>query len=291
MAAPTGPTVRRMQLGWELKRLRDKAGFTLVEAVDGLTFSPSKLYRVENGVTALPKVADLRELLDRYGVTDDGDVQYLVDIHRDSLKRGWWAQYRNIMPSGMATLVGLESGARTIRVWQPDVVYGLLQTERYAREMLLAAKLVEETTTEFVERSVQLRGERKELLIRQDHPVELWAILDEAALRRIIGGVDVMREQYEEITRLAALDNVTVQILPTGTVTYRSSTNFTLLEFGGPLPTIVQTDVADGGSNLSDKDTTAWKFSRRFDALRAGALAPGETPGFLHRLAREISRE
>ncbi|MDT0320472.1 helix-turn-helix domain-containing protein [Streptomyces millisiae] len=287
MAAPTGPTVRRMQLGWELKRLRDKAGFTLVQAVEGLTFSVSKLHRVENGLTALPRVEDLRELLDRYGVTDEDDVQFLIEIHRDSLKRGWWAQYRSTMPSGMATFVGLESGARSLRAWQPDVVYGLLQTERYAREMFLAAKPVEETTTEFVERMVQLRVERKELITRQDAPVALWAILDEAALRRVIGGPEVMREQYEEINRLAALDNVTVQILPSSTVTYRSSFNFTLLEFEGRLPTVVQADAPEG-STVNDKDTTVWKFTRGFDALRAGALSPGETPMFLQRLAREI---
>jgi transcriptional regulator with XRE-family HTH domain len=286
MAAPTGPTVRRMQLGLELKRLREKSGFTLPEAVSGLTFSHSKLYRVENGLTALPKVADLRELLDRYGVTDEDDIQYLVEIHRDSIKRGWWAQYRNTMPSGMAVYVGLENGARTIRSWHPSVVHGLLQTERYAREMLLAAKPVEEMTTELVERTIQLRMERKSLLTRDNDPVELWVVIDEAALLRVVGGPEVMSEQYEEITRLAALDNVTVQILPTSTATYRSSFNFILLEFADPLPKVVQTDGAEG-ANVSDKDTTVWAFARRFDALRAGALAPSETPQFLRRLTRE----
>lgn len=287
MAAPTGPTVRRMQLGWELKRLREKNGFTLAQAVNGLTFSTSKLFRVENGHSALPKVADLKTLLDRYGVTDEDDIEFLVEIHRDSLNRGWWSHYRSTMPSGMATYVGLESGARAIRAWQPNVVLGLLQTEHYVREMLLVAKPVNEATTEFVERAVQLRMDRKSAITRKDSPVELWAILDEAALLRTVGGPQVMREQYEEIARLAALDNVTVQILPTRTATYRSPENFTLLEFGTPLPTVVQTDTAEG-SNVSDKDVTVWTFTRRFDALRAGALSPGETPQFLNQLAREI---
>ncbi|MGP3968937.1 helix-turn-helix domain-containing protein [Streptomyces sp. 6N223] len=287
MAAPTGPTVRRMQLGWELRRLREKNGFTLAQAVDGLTFSTSKLFRVENGLSALPKVSDLKTLLDRYGVTDEDDIQFLVEIHRDSLNRGWWSHYRSTMPSGMATYVGLESGARAIRAWQPNVVLGLLQTERYVRELFQAAKPVNEATTEFLERGVQLRMDRKSVITRKENPVELWAILDEAALLRIVGGPEVMREQYEEIARLAALDNVTVQILPTSTPTYRSADNFTLLEFGAPLPTVVQSDIVDA-SNVSDKDTTVWAFTRRFDALRAGALSPGETPEFLNRLARKI---
>jgi hypothetical protein len=96
-----------------------------------------------------------------------------------------------------------------------------------------------------------------------------------------------MREQYEEIIRLTKLDNVTVQVLPMDGATYRSSFNFNLLEFESPQLTVVQTDGPEG-SNVSDKDTTIWAFTRRFDALRAGALAPGETPTFLHRLAGEI---
>ncbi|WP_173405631.1 MULTISPECIES: helix-turn-helix domain-containing protein [Streptomycetaceae] len=276
-----------MQLGWELKRLRERCGFTLAEAVSGLTFSVSKLHRVENGLTALPKVADLRMLLERYGVDDEEDIAFLVETHRDSLNRGWWAQYRSTMPSGMAMYVGLESGAHSIRAWQPSVVLGLLQTERYARELFTTAKPVHETTTEFVERGIQLRIERKQILTRREKPTKLWAILDEAVLRRVVGGHDVMREQYEEIIRLAALDHVTVQILPLDAVTYRSASNFTLLEFTTPLPTVVQSDGLDG-SNVNDKDVTVWAFSRQFDALRAGALAPSETPKFLHRLAREM---
>jgi transcriptional regulator with XRE-family HTH domain len=288
MAAPTGPTVRRMQLGAELRRLREKVNFTLVQAVDGLDLSTTKLYRVENGLTALKSVAELRVLLDRYGVTDEEDIDFLAEIHRDSLNRGWWSQYRSVMPSGMAMYVGLETGSRTVRAWQPSVVLGLLQTERYARQMLQTAKPVEEHTTEFIERNIQLRMERKEHLTRKGSKLELWLVLDEAALRRVIGDPDVMREQYEEIIRLAKLDNVTVQILPLAGATYRASFNFTLLEFEAPLLTVVQCDMPDGGSNVSDKDTTVWAFTRKFDALRAGALAPGETPTFLHRLAGEI---
>lgn len=276
-----------MQLGWELKELRDKAGFTLAQATDGLTFSSSKLHRVENGLTGLPKVQDLKDLLDRYGVVDEEDVAFLVDVHRDSLNRGWWSVYRSVMPSGMSMFIGLESGARSVRAWQPDLVYGLLQTERYAREMFQTAKSVEETNTEFVERHTQIRMQRKEVLTRKHGPLELWAILDEGALRRVIGGADVMREQYEEIVELSRLDSVTVQILPSNIPTYRCSYNFALLDFGAPLPAVVQSDAADG-SRLGDKDTEIWGFTRRFDALRAGALAPGETVAFLQRLSREI---
>ncbi|MFI0774031.1 helix-turn-helix domain-containing protein [Streptomyces sp. NPDC021212] len=276
-----------MQLGWELKRLRDKAGFTLAEAVDGLTFSTTKLFRVENGLSALPKAADLKALLDRYGVEDEEDIDFLMQIHRDSLNRGWWSVYRSVLPSGMGMHIGLESGARTSRTWQPNVVFGLLQTDRYARELFQSAKPVEETTTEFVERHIQIRMERKKALTRRDNPMELWVIQDEASLRRVVGSPEVMREQYEEIQTLLRLDNVTVQIVPMATPAYRPHTNFNLWEFGSPLPSVVQSDAVDG-SDISDKETTIWSFSRRFENLRAAALAPGETPAFLQRLAREI---
>lgn len=290
VAAPTGPTVRRMQLGWELKRLREKAGFdTRAKALEGMRISESKLYRVEKGYTTLQAAAELKDLLTRYGVTSDDDVDFLVEIQRDSLKKGWWAPYRSTMPSGMVTFVGLEYGAHAIRAWQPSVVYGLLQTENYAREMFLAAKLVEETTTEFIERNVQLRMERKARLEHGDlgKPLNLWLVLDEAALRRVIGGPEVMREQYAELIRLAQLDNVTIQILPMSTATYRSGFNFALLDFEAPLPTVVQEDVTEAVSG-SDTDTTVWAYSRRFDALRAGALPIGETPKFLNELSREM---
>jgi len=214
-------------------------------------------------------------------------MEFLVDIHRESLNRGWWSVYRNVMPSGMALYIGLETGARSSRAWQPNVVFGLLQTERYAREMFLSAKPVHENTTEFVERNTQIRLERKRALHRKVDPLELWVIQDEAALRRVVGSPEVMCEQYEEIQRLAQLDNVTVQILPMNIATYRSASNFSLMDFGVPLPTIVQIDAAQG-TEINDKDTTVWSFSRRFDALRAGALAPSETPTFLQQLAREV---
>ncbi|PNE43496.1 DNA-binding protein [Streptomyces noursei] len=288
MAAPTGPTVRRMQLGLELETLRKRAGYTnLKDVVEGLAISESQYRRVENGTSAFRRHSDLVTVLKKFGVTSKEDVDLLVDIHRDSLNRGWWSTYARTMPSGMAMYVGLEDGAKTIRGWQPNIIFGLLQTEPYARAVFQSAKQVEEKTTEFVERGVALRMERKELLTRDNAP-EFRAILDEAALRRVMGSADVMREQIKHLAELAALENVTLQVLPMNTPTYRCQNDFTLLEFGAPLPTIVQMDMVDGGSNISDKDTEVWTFSRRFDALRDGAIPVGETPKFLHQLAREI---
>ncbi|MEU3032799.1 DUF5753 domain-containing protein [Streptomyces incarnatus] len=187
-------------------------------------------------------------------MTDKNDIDFLVSIHRDSLNRGWWSTYARTMPSGMAMYIGLEDGAKAIRTWQPDVVLGLFRTEEYARAVFEVGKPVEERTTEFVKKGIRLRMERQEIITR-DNPVEVRAILDEAALRRVMGSSQVMREQMDRLCELAALDNVTIQILPLANPTYRHPFDFTLMEFDDRILTVVQMDTVDGTSTLSDKDT------------------------------------
>ncbi|MEW2625795.1 helix-turn-helix transcriptional regulator [Streptomyces sp. NPDC048106] len=289
MAAPTGPTVRRVQLGKDLERLREQAGFSstakAVKHMPGI--SDTQLYRVERGTSAFRRATDLEAVLKVYGVENQDDIDFLVGIHKDSLNRGWWSTYSRVMPSGMAMYIGLEDGAKAIKAWQPDVVFGLFQTEAYARAVFESSKLVEERTTDFVEKGIRLRMERQEILTREN-PVEIRAILDEAALRRKTGSQKIMREQIERLLDLAAMDNVTIQILPLDTATYRANFDFTLMEFDGGIPNFVQMDTFDGASTISDKDTEVWLFTRRFDALRDGSLPVGQTPKILHQLSREI---
>lgn len=288
MAARRGATFRRWELGKELRRLREKADLTIQEAAEGFGFSDTKLGRVETGHNSLPRVTDLEKLLDRYDVTDIDDRDALLTLHRDSLSPDWWTPYRSAMPSGMPMYVGLEMEAHVMRAWQPYIVFGLLQTEAYARAMFTTAKPVEETTTEFVEYNVRLRMERRALITREDDPMELRVILDESALRRIVGGPEVMRDQYEEIATLNALDHVTVQILPQSLATFRADGNFAVLDFDGQMAPVVQADMP-GTISVTDKEREVWKHNRRFDAMREGALAPAETARFLKELARELT--
>ena len=286
MAARRGTTFRRRELGKELRRLREKTGITILEAAKGLGFSEAKLSRVETGNNSLPRVADMEALLDRYGITDIDDRETLLTLHRDSLTRDWWTPYRNVLPSGLHTFIGLEMDARAMRAWNAQVVFGLLQTENYARAMFMTAKPVDETTTAFVEDNTRVRMERKHVITRQDDPLELRVVLDESALRRVIGGPEIMREQYEAIAELCGLDNVTVQVLPQSLATYRAEDNFIVLDFDGDLDSVV---VLDNSTNsYTDKKGEAWKHNRRFDAMREGALPPTETPRFLKELAREL---
>lgn len=287
MAAKRGPTFRRRELGKELRRLREKTGLTIQEAAAGLGFSDTKLGRVETGHHSLPRVEDLAKLLDRYGVDEIEGRESLLTLHRDSLSRDPWIPFRDVMPSGMPMYVGLEADALEMRAWQPMYVFGLLQTEAYVRAQFMVAKPVEETTTAFVDNHVRLRMERKQLITREDNPLMLRVVLDESALRRRIGSADVMLEQYAEIERLAALDHVTVQILPQPLATYRADVNFAVLDFDSPVDTIVQSDIP-GTITVTDKPRDVWMYNRRFDNMREEALAPSGTAEFLHRLAREI---
>jgi hypothetical protein len=193
------------------------------------------------------------------------------------------------MPSGFSISVGLEGDAKVLRVYQPDVVFGLFQTAGYARAMFECAKPVDERNTEFVERNIEIRMRRKEAITRSERPVEVHAILDEAAVRRVYGGPEVMREQYEHLADLAALEHVTVQILPMGQPVYRCHQNFTLMEFEPWLPTVVSVD-GFSSCNITDKDTEIWAYRRRFDAMRAEAGGPREAREFLKRAARELEQ-
>lgn len=260
---------------------------TLQSVSDALGFSHSKLARVEVGENDLPRVADLQRLIAHLDPEmSEDDQETLLRLHRESLSKEPWTPYKAFMPSKMPTFRGLEQDATVMRAWQPCFVYGLLQTEDYATALYQIAKPVDETTSEYIEQNVRLRMERKELITRSENPLELRVIMDEAAVRRIVGGYDIMRAQHREIVELAALDNVTVQILPHDVVTYRTESNFILLDFAETLAPVVQMDMPNTIS-VTDERREVQRNIRRFDAMRDSALPPARTAGFLHQLTRE----
>jgi hypothetical protein len=189
----------------------------------------------------------------------------------------------------MQGFVGIEAEAHEIRVYHPQVVHGLLQTRAYAQAIHEIEKPIEETTSEFVRVNVELRMERKQrVLEREPDPVKLWAILGEAGLRYRVGGPELMREQYEEITRLSRLDHVKIQVLPISSRGYRASSDLAILDLGDGLPPMVQVDNAWGAMSTSDKPREVARFNRRFNQMISSALPSEETPEFMQRLAREL---
>jgi Domain of unknown function (DUF5753) len=254
-----------------------------------LALSDTKLYRVETGMQDLRSASDLRKLLARYDVTDEEGIERLLAIQRGASSQEWWTQFKSSLPSGMPRFMGVEAAAQEIQAFHPVMVLGLLQTEAYARALYELSKAIEDTTNEFIEQGVRLRMKRKESLTREEDPVKLWAILYEPALRYVAGGSDVMREQYDEIARLAALDNVTVQVLPQTVRGYLPWHDFSILYLGDSLPQTVQVDNAWGLTSVTDKPREVAKFSRKFNAMVASALPPEDTPRFLQQLSREIA--
>ncbi|WP_053641440.1 MULTISPECIES: helix-turn-helix domain-containing protein [unclassified Streptomyces] len=285
MAARRGATFRRRELGRELRRLREAKGLTQEEVGHRLGFSHTKLVRVETGDIDLPRTSDLEDLMTLYDVIDKGDRATLLQLHRESLSKDPWTPYKAFMPSKMPTYRGLEEAAHVMRAFQPDVVFGMLQTQEYTRALFQLAKPVDETTSEFIETNTKMRLERKELITREDSPLELRVIMDEAAVARMIGGPDIMRAQYDEIIALSELENVTVQILPHEVVTYRARSNFILLDFPDDVDPVVQTDLPDTIS-VTDARRAVAKAARGFDAMRESALAPAKTADFLYQLTQ-----
>ncbi|GAA0347176.1 hypothetical protein GCM10010319_24670 [Streptomyces blastmyceticus] len=168
---------------------------------------------------------------------------------------------------------------------------GLLRTERYAEAVFEMNKQLDEQTSEFVEQGVALRMRRKELITRDEGPATLWVALEEAALRYLMGELDVMLEQYDEIIKLSESDHVTVQIRRTKPFGYRFPSDFTILDLPDGLPTAVQLDNPWGSVSMSDKPREVGRFSRKFSVLQASALMPEDTLGFLQQLSREIRNE
>lgn len=289
MAARPQPTARRIGLGHELRQLRKAAGLTIAEAVVGQHFDESTLQRVETGWKSFRQAGHLRELLGRYGITDEEQVDRLVALQREASSREWWTGTGTTMLSGMPRFLGVESAAREIRIFHPTIVPGLLQTKAYAEAVHDLHKPIDETTTEFVQQSVQLRMKRKEALTREDDPIKVWAVLYEPALRYPVGDADVMRGQYETLAELAAMENVTLQVLPQEGNGYVAFHDVNIMILNDGLPTTVQTDTAWFTVAVTDKPREVGRFSRMFDAMVAAALPPRDTPKLLHKLAREIT--
>jgi len=206
-----GPTVRRRRLGTELRRLRENHSLKLEEAADRLGLAASTLSRIETG-KAPTRTAYLMTMFEMYGVDDQGQRQVLIEMAREGHRKGWWAAYDDVLPTGFGIYVGLEAEAAALRVFEDQVVHGLLQTEAYARAVMGAVRRRPIAT--HVDRLVELRMTRQAALTREEDPLRLWLILDESVLLREFGGPDIMRGQLEHLHEASQLPNVTLQVLP-----------------------------------------------------------------------------
>ncbi|GCB43423.1 helix-turn-helix transcriptional regulator [Streptomyces sp. NL15-2K] len=267
------PTLLKLLVGVQLAGFREDAGFAQDQAARALGFSAAKLSRIESGKGRRPpSESDVRALLELYG-TDDYEASVLLQLLRRAGEPGWWQRYdKRLMPEWFDRLVGLQEAAAAIRTFEIQYVPGLLQTPDYTRAVVergLPAAAASE-----VRRRVELRTRRAELLLRADAP-QLWAVMDESVLLRVLGSREVMRDQLKHLVTMAERPNVTVQIVPLD-ATHASAPSFpiTYLRFGGlDLPDVVYLEHIKSANFLEDRDETE-EYRLALDRLADEALEP-----------------
>jgi transcriptional regulator with XRE-family HTH domain len=232
-----GPTALRIALGTHLRRLREDSNITTAEAAKAIRATPSKISRLERGRTAA-KQRDVADLLSLYGINGEAEREQLLEIARQASTHDWWQQYSDILPRWFESYVGLEKAASVIRSYEVQFVHGLLQTEEYARAVIMISHV--HAPAEEIDRRVSLRMRRQQLLTQADAP-QVWAVLDEAALRRSPGGPAVMRAQLDHLLQITRLPNVALQIVPFDAGPHAAAGGpFTILRFPEPdLPDVV----------------------------------------------------
>ncbi|MEU8793909.1 helix-turn-helix transcriptional regulator [Streptomyces sp. NPDC048643] len=274
------PTLLKMLVGVQLTGAREDAGLSQEQAARSLGFSPAKLSRIEAGKGRKPPTeADVRSLLDLYG-TDDYEVSVLLRLLQRAGEPGWWQRYdKRLMPEWFDRLVGLQEAATTIRTFEIQYVPGLLQTPHYTRAVVQRG--LPTATAGEVERRVELRMRRRELLDREDAP-HLWAVIDESVLLRVLGSPEVMRRQLEHLVEMAQRPHVIVQVVPLD-VTNASAPAIpvTYLRFGGvELPDVVYLEHIRSANFLEDRDETE-EYRVVLDRLADEALNPRESLALL----------
>lgn len=273
MAPQHSPTVRLRRIARELAQLREAAGLSPEDAATQLGWSRPKLNRIENAKTR-PKLADVSDVCDLYGV-DSTKRAGLLQLAREARQRGWWAAYGDVF-SG--SYVGLEDDAAIIRSWQPQMIPGLLQTEDYARAVL---QVGHDIGDEVVHRRVQARMARKTLLSRPNPPT-LHAVLDEAILRRMIGGPDVMRDQLAHLQSAGRRDNVTIQVLPFTAGAHSGLTSsFVVLDFAEPVDPDVAFIETKGGDIYVEATDQVSRIKVDHDRLTKQALPEEESAALI----------
>jgi len=280
----TGPTARRMILGTQLRRLREKSGITRAKAAWEIRASESKISRMELGRVGF-KERDVTDLLTMYGVHDPTERDWAVRMVKESNQPGWWHPYNDLVPSWFDNYIGLEEAAARIRTYELMFVPGLLQTERYARAVISHGD--PDSRDEDVERKVGLRM-RRQKLINGPKPPRLWAVIDEAVLARPFGGAGVLREQIDKLLELIDMPHVAVQVIPYDMSGFAAESAFSLLQFAEPdLPNIAYVEHLNGASYL-EKPEDLEVYGRAFDRLTVDAETPDRTRQMLLKKREEL---
>jgi hypothetical protein len=280
-----GPTVPRMLVGIELHRFREAAGITPEQAAYEIRASRSKISRMENGLVRF-KERDVTDLLTLYGITDEPIRTRLVTLARQANTPGWWSKYGDIMADWFESYLGLEMAASVIRTFELQFVHGLFQTEDYARAVTLLGHTG--SSADEIDRRVSLRLKRQDLLT-SPAPPQVWTVLDEGALRRPVGGRQVMRAQLNQLAEMARMRHVTIQVVPFDRGGHAAAGgSFTVLRFSEPeVPDVVYLEQLTSALYL-DKHEDVDHYMEVMNQLSTEALTPVESTLFITSLSREL---
>jgi len=283
--ASGGPTVLRIVLGAQLRRLRLERGISLEQAGAAIGASHAKLSRMELGRVGF-KRQDVAELLTLYGVTDPQERSALLNLVERANTPGWWHKYDDILPPWFKIYVGLEEAASLIRSYELQFVPGLLQSPAYARAVILLGHAT--ATPEEIEQRIELRQARRRRLVTSD-ALKLWVVLDEAVVRRHIGGRTVMREQIALLLELAEHPNITIQVLPFDRGGHAASGGpFSILRFTEPsLPDVVYLEQLTSALYLDKREDTE-HYTKVMDRVCMEAMSAATTRRFLNLVYREL---
>ncbi|MFF4311437.1 helix-turn-helix domain-containing protein [Streptomyces sp. 900105755] len=285
MASNVNPTVRRRRLGQELRRLRELKGMTAEEVAERLLVSQSKISRLENGRRSISQ-RDVRDLCGVYEVEDQRVVESLMEMARDSRQQGWWHAFGDIPYS---VYIGLETDAESLRVYEPQLVTGLLQTRAYAEALVQGA--LPETSAADIEKRVQVRMRRQERITAEHNPLRLWVVLDEAALRRLVGSRLVMREQLEYLLEMSQQPHITVQVLPFECGAHPGlNGQYAILEFADAADSSVVYLEGVTSDLYLEKAHDVQKYAVMYEHLRAQSLNVEHSRQFIADAAKEYAR-
>jgi transcriptional regulator with XRE-family HTH domain len=280
-----GPTVLRMLLGANLRRLREARGITREDAGWQIRSSESKISRMELGRVGF-KERDVADLLTFYGLGAGPERDRLLSLAREANTPGWWHRYSDVLPTWFQPYIGLESSASLIRNYEVQFVPGLLQSPGYARAVIELAHPM--ATVAEVDRRLHVRQTRRQVLTRPDPP-QFWGVVDEAALRRPVGGKEVMLEQIDALLTAMELPNVRVQVVPFqigGHAAHGGS--FSMLRFAeADLPDVVYVEQMTSALYLDKRDDID-QYTLVMESLCAAAARPEDTGEILRAIARDL---
>jgi transcriptional regulator with XRE-family HTH domain len=286
LPAKRPPSVRARQLAAEIRRLREVGRLTGEEVAVQLGWSPSKVSRIETGRSQVT-VSDLRRLLDLYQVPGSRRDR-LIELARTAEQRGWWDAYADTLSEGYSAVIALEAVAESVREYGPSLVPGLLQTEAYMEEIVRSSLLIEPPGV--VPRRVEVRLARQALLTRDEDPLELTAVLDEATLRRQVGGPAVMQEQLLHLAEMAARPNITLQVLPFVKGSHPAMTGgFMILRFPGPIESGVVYLENMTSDIFVERENEVHHYRLAFDRLREVAFEPQQSIALITEIADQTN--